>query len=104
MTKRNLFAEITEGLDALQAQRQGKRTLRTTVLQAHEEDIVSADEVRAVRESLNLSQPVFAHCLRTKPQTLRNWEQGRAKPNAQASLLIKMLVRYPDTVKRLERV
>jgi hypothetical protein len=29
MTKRNQFAEITEGIDALQAQQQGKRTLRT---------------------------------------------------------------------------
>lgn len=30
MTKRNLFAELTEGFDALAAARMGKRTLRTT--------------------------------------------------------------------------
>ena len=30
MTKRNLFAEITEGFDALAAARKGKKTLRTT--------------------------------------------------------------------------
>ena len=30
MTKRNLFAELTEGFDALAAARKGKRTLRTT--------------------------------------------------------------------------
>jgi putative transcriptional regulator len=104
MTKRNLFAEITEGFEALKEQRQGKRTLRTTGLQNLPDVTVSAEEVRAVRESLHLSQPVFAHCLRTKTQTLRNWEQGRAKPNAQASLLIKMLVQFPDTVQRLEAV
>lgn len=33
MTKRNLFAEIEEGLDALSEQRQGKRTLRTHKLE-----------------------------------------------------------------------
>jgi hypothetical protein len=27
--KRNLFAELTEGFDALKAEREGKRTLRT---------------------------------------------------------------------------
>jgi len=30
MTKRNLFAELTEGFDALAAARKGKRTHRTT--------------------------------------------------------------------------
>ena len=30
MTKRNLFAELTEGFDALAAARKGKKTLRTT--------------------------------------------------------------------------
>ena len=29
MTKRNLFAEITEGFEALAEEREGKRTLRT---------------------------------------------------------------------------
>jgi hypothetical protein len=30
MTKRNLFAEMTEGFDALAWARKGKKTLRTT--------------------------------------------------------------------------
>ena len=30
MTRRNLFAEMTEGIDALAAARKGKKTLRTT--------------------------------------------------------------------------
>lgn len=32
--KRNLFAEITEGVDALQEARQGKRTLLTVEMKA----------------------------------------------------------------------
>jgi putative transcriptional regulator len=42
--------------------------------------------------------------LRTNPRTLENWEQGRAKPNAQAALLIRLVERYPDTVDRLASV
>jgi putative transcriptional regulator len=42
--------------------------------------------------------------LRTNPRTLENWEQGRAKPNAQAALLIHMVARFPDMVQRLEAV
>jgi putative transcriptional regulator len=104
MTKRNLFAEITEGLDALAAARKGKKTLRTTEVDLKPAVIVSADELRAIREKLNLSRPVFASYLRTNPRTLENWEQGRAKPNAQAALLIQLVSRYPDTVKRLSLV
>ena len=102
--KRNLFAELNEGLEALKEERQGKRTLRTTHAQAKPVVKVSAQEVKAVRESLHLSQPVFAMRLRTNTRTLQNWEQGRAKPNAQASLLIKMMGRFPDTAQRLESV
>jgi putative transcriptional regulator len=47
---------------------------------------------------------VFARYLRTNPRTLENWEQGRAKPNAQAAMLIRMVARFPDMVQRLEAV
>ena len=57
-----------------------------------------------MREQLHLSRPVFAHYLRTNPRTLENWEQGRAKPNAQAALLIRMVAQHPDIVKILEAV
>ena len=102
--KRDLFAEISEGFDALKDERKGKRTLRTTKVVAKPAVQVTADEVKAVRESLKLSQPVFAYRLRTNTKTLQNWEQGRAKPNAQASLLIKMIERFPDMAQRLEAV
>jgi len=104
MPKRNLFAEMTEGFDALAAARQGKKTLRTTEVELKPVVEVSADELRAIRERLNLSRPVFAGYLRTNPRTLENWEQGRAKPNAQAALLIHLVSRYPDTVSRLSAV
>jgi putative transcriptional regulator len=35
---------------------------------------------------------------------LENWEQGRAKPNAQAALLINLVKHYPDTVARLATI
>ena len=57
-----------------------------------------------MREQLHLSRPVFARYLRTNPRTLENWEQGRAKPNAQAALLIRMVAQFPDMVDRLEAV
>ncbi|MCL1962508.1 MAG: hypothetical protein FWG56_12235 [Desulfovibrionaceae bacterium] len=102
--KRNLFAELMEGVDALAAAREGKITLRTTRVKATQAPMVTAGELLGLRERLNLSRPVFASYLRTNPRTLENWEQGRAKPNAQAALLIRLVEKFPDTVERLAAV
>ena len=104
MKKRNLFAELTDGFDALIEERAGKRTLRTHVIDAKPAPEITAAELLALRERLHLSRAVLARYLRTNPRTLENWEQGRAKPNAQAALLIRLVERYPDTVNRLAAV
>ncbi len=103
-TKRRLFAELVEGFDALAAQRDGKRTLRTHAIKAKPAPRVSAADVTRLRERMNLSRAVFARYLRTNVRTVENWEQGRARPNAQAAVLIKLVERFPDTVERLNQV
>lgn len=102
--KRDIFAELTEGLDALKSQREGKVTLRTFKAESKPAPVLSPQDVLDVREKLHLSRPVFARYLRTNPRTLENWEQGRAKPNAQAALLIRMVAQFPDMVQRLEAI
>lgn len=102
--KRDLFAELTEGFDALADQRAGKRTLRTHVVKVRPAPKITARELAKVRRQMNLSRGLFAGYLRTNVRTLENWEQGRAKPNAQAALLIRMVQRYPDTVRRLAEI
>jgi len=102
--KRNLFNELMRGLDDLADARTGKQTLRTHEVEMHPVPDVTADELLALRERLNLSRAVFARYLRTNPRTLENWEQGRARPNAQAALLIRLVDKFPDTVGRLAEV
>lgn len=102
--KRNLFDELIEGFDALAEQRQGKRTLRTHDVEIRPAPELAAAELVALRERLHLSRAVFARYLRTNPRTLENWEQGRAKPNAQAALLIRLVSSYPDTLERLGQI
>ena len=102
--KRNGFAELTEGFAALEAGRKEQITLRRHNVEAKPAPALKPDEVRKVRERLNLSRAVFARALRTNERTLENWEQGRAAPNAQARLLIRIAAAYPDTVDRLAQI
>ena len=98
---RNLFAELDEGLQALAEERQGKKTLRSHAAELEPVAPMTPRELVQLREELNISRALFAVYLRTNARTLENWEQGRARPNSQAALLIRLVERYPDTVQRL---
>ena len=102
--KRNLFDELNEGFDALEAQRAGKQTLRTHMVKVKPAPKITARELAKIRKDMNLSRGLFAGYLRTNVRTLENWEQGRATPNAQAALLIRLVQRFPDTVRRLAEI
>ncbi len=102
--KRDLFPELSEGMEALAQARQGKRTLRTHAVKYKSAPTVTPQELIRVRKDLKISRALFAVYLRTNVRTLENWEQGRAKPNAQAALLINLVKRYPDTVQRLATI
>lgn len=102
--ERDLFLELGEGVAALAEAREGKRTLRTHRVEEKPAPTVTPDELLRLREDLHLSRAVFANYLRANVRTLENWEQGRAKPNAQAALLISLVRRFPDTVERIAAI
>jgi putative transcriptional regulator len=47
---------------------------------------------------------VFVRKLRINERTLEKWERGRAKPNPQASALVRLVWKFPDTLERLEKL
>jgi hypothetical protein len=57
--RRNLVAELTEGFEALADRRAGKRTLRTHVVQTKATPKMSAKELSALRDRMNLSRALF---------------------------------------------
>ena len=55
-------------------------------------------DVRSIRDHYGLSQPKFADMLGISVSTLRNWEQGRRKPEGAARILLLVAAKYPETV------
>ncbi|WP_147195124.1 type II toxin-antitoxin system MqsA family antitoxin [Pantoea sp. MBD-2R] len=101
MKKRQLFNELVEGMDAWGEMNAGKKTLKTHRLSVEREIVLPSSELRQIRESLQLSQALFAQYLHTGLTTYQNWEQGRAKPNKQAILLIRMVEKDPQLLQTL---
>jgi putative transcriptional regulator len=54
--------------------------------------------VSEIRRHLGLSQQKFADLLGISPATLRNWEQGRRKPEGAARVLLCVAAKYPRAV------
>jgi putative transcriptional regulator len=100
--KRSLFRELMTGVQSMGEHREGRLTLRTHHVEPLAVPPVDPDFVRETREALHMSRQVFAFKIGVNPRTLERWEQGRSRPNEQASALIRLVRKYPDTLERLE--
>jgi putative transcriptional regulator len=56
-------------------------------------------DVRAMRRRLGLSQSEFAAKFGFQPATLKNWEQGRTRPDGPARVLLAVIARHPEAVE-----
>ena len=56
---------------------------------------IEVPDVRAIRESLGLSQQAFANAYRIPLATLKGWEQGRRQPDATASAYLSVIAHLP---------
>jgi putative transcriptional regulator len=57
-------------------------------------------DVRAIRAKLNLSQSEFAARFGFTPAAVRQWEQGRRHPHGPARVLLTIIDREPNAVRR----
>jgi putative transcriptional regulator len=51
-------------------------------------------EIRRIRESNNVSQPVFARYLNTSESTVEKWEAGKKKPSGTALKLLSVVQKH----------
>ena len=55
-------------------------------------------DIKAIRESLGMSQTEFAMMIGVSVATLRNWEQGRRRPEGPARALLRVAAENPEAV------
>jgi putative transcriptional regulator len=57
-------------------------------------------DVATIRKKLDLSQSEFASRFGIAPGTLRDWEQGRKRPEGPARVLLMVIDKEPEAVRR----
>lgn len=91
-------ASIIKGLEqAIAWTRRENDNVRITLVHVPEVD------VREVRTKMGLSQAQFATKFGFPPATLRNWEQGRARPDAPTRVLLAVIAKHPEAVEDVLR-
>ncbi len=87
-------ARIIEGLEEAIAWSRGEAVpVRVTHFPATDVDIPQ------VRKRMGLSQTQFARKFGFPPATLRNWEQGRSRPDASSRVLLAVIAKHPESVE-----
>ncbi len=59
----------------------------------------SGEDIAALRRFIGLTQTEFARAVEISVHTLRNWEQGRRKPEGPALALLRIAARHPRLIR-----
>ncbi len=84
---KELLASIKQGGKILRGSRKAKRVFN-----------FDEPDVKTIRAHYGLSQDKFAKLLGISAGTLRNWEQGRRKPDGPARVLLCVAAKHPDAI------
>ena len=89
--KKELFEELFESV------KQGGAIMKGVMKPSRTIEFPES-EVRKIREHYGLSQDKFASLMGISVATLRNWEQGRRKPEGPARVLLRVAATHPDAL------
>ena len=59
----------------------------------------SGEDISALRRFVGLTQSQFAQAMGISVHTLRNWEQGRRRPDGPAIALLRIAARHPRIIR-----
>ncbi len=87
--------ELVASLEQAVAIMEGKMTPG----RVHQVGVPEVD-VQAARQRLGMSQPAFAAAFGVPLPTLRKWEQRVRRPKGPAQVLLRVIEREPEAVRR----
>lgn len=86
-----MFNELLESVKQAGDIKKGKR-------KPSRHTVIEEPDVAAIREKYDMTQQEFSLLLGISVGTLRNWEQGRRKPQGPAKVLLKIAEKRPKAI------
>ena len=100
MKKTNVGKLLIESLEEAVSFHEGKVTLKSRVVEIPEPPQFSSQQIKRIRNSLNVSQPLFAKFFGVSDKAVKGWEQGKP-PGGSASRLLQFAKQDPAGFQKL---
>ena len=98
--KLRVFEQLKESLESALAHERGEAgNLRVTDIPSPPKR-VRPSEIKEIRNSLNLSQALFAYLLNVSLKAVQSWEQGNRRPQSAALKLLTLAKKNPEVLLR----
>jgi putative transcriptional regulator len=91
-----LMDGLQEGIDHVKGKDTGATHRRIVKKTFRSVKVFSKDDIKAIRDSLFFTQPVFADLLGVDVDTLRSWEQGRVQVSGPNARLLELISEDKD--------
>ena len=88
----NIYESIMQGLNEAIEYENGENTAHSAKITITPPPEVSAEEIRQLRQNLNMTQSTFAAVLGVSNKTVEAWEKGTNNPAGTARRMIGMLL------------
>ena len=88
----DVFDSIMQGLNEAVAYEKGENTARSASITVTPPPEVTAEEVKMLRQSMNMTQTLFAAALGVSNKTVEAWEKGTNTPAGTARRIIGLLL------------
>lgn len=94
MSKRDIGAEILNGINEIKEYKKGRIQLKVT-------ELSEPSPPQVIRSKMKMSQSAFAALLGVSVRTLQDWEQGRREPQGPAIALLRIAEQHPEVFAQL---
>jgi len=81
------------------SEREFKRAIKRSQRERLLAGCAEPSDIVALRAFIGLTQAEFARALGINVHTLRNWEQGRRRPEGPAMALLRIAARHPKIIR-----
>lgn len=91
-------ADLVESFEEMAAHLRGEVEINSYAISP---DLLTAERIKAIRRSVAASTKAFEAEFHIPARTIEAYEQGRRRPDAATSLLLRVLEKDPDAVRRV---
>lgn len=96
-----VYDGIMQGLEEAVAYNEGKIKVRTNTMSVEPVPEFQAEEIKSIRNELDMTQVLFAGFMGVSAKTVEAWEAGRNVPNGSARRILAMLKTDPALPRKL---